>query len=81
MHLFGHSLDGANRWDFYPLPSWDDKKVALRGYGFDGRCASPPAVASLDKSTDRKNPLLQLLSDPDDRDRRRQSGQDSDRVV
>lgn len=37
MHLFGHSSEGANRWDFHPPPSWEAKTVNLRGFGFDGR--------------------------------------------
>ncbi|CDZ97942.1 hypothetical protein [Phaffia rhodozyma] len=36
MHLFGHSPDSANRWDFYPVEKWEDKKVDVQGFGFDG---------------------------------------------
>lgn len=41
MHLFGHSADSANRWDFYPPPRWEDKKIDTQGFGYDGRCVFP----------------------------------------
>ncbi|KAL7414198.1 hypothetical protein BDY24DRAFT_414418 [Mrakia frigida] len=36
MQLFGVSSDSANRWDYFPLKSWDMKTVDAQGFGFDG---------------------------------------------
>jgi len=46
MHLFGHSPDGANAWDFHPPPNWEDKTIAMQGFGFDGRCVWLSRVVS-----------------------------------
>lgn len=35
MGLFGHSMDSANEWDFWPL-KWEDRKFDARVFGFDG---------------------------------------------
>lgn len=35
MHLFGHSPDTGNPWDFYPLP-WSEKTREAAVFGFDG---------------------------------------------
>lgn len=35
MHLFGHSPDSANEWDFFPIP-WEQRQYDARVFGFTG---------------------------------------------
>lgn len=37
MHLFGHSPDSANQWDFYP-GEWSERKHDAQMFGFTGSC-------------------------------------------
>lgn len=36
MHLFAHSPDAANAWDFYPHSSWRQKKQDAVLFGYEG---------------------------------------------
>jgi hypothetical protein len=39
MHLFGHSPDSANQWDFFP-GKWSERKHDAQMFGFTGSCES-----------------------------------------
>jgi hypothetical protein len=74
MHLFGHSADSANRWDFYPPPRWEDKKIDTQGFGYDGRCVFPFMASPQTLITDFLCGLaLQLLPHPNDHHQRPQT--------
>ena len=45
MHLFGHSPDSANQWDFYP-GKWAERTHDAQMFGFTGSCESPESWGS-----------------------------------